>query len=145
MVRTSPRIVPAIVSAAILVTALGCQPGGSGGTSGVPTVSGSITVGGKVLNYGMVEFHPQGGRVLRSVIYPDGTYNIPNPPPGEVRVVVIPGNPPVPAASPGGSGGPPPKFDRVAVPARYEDPEQTPLRFTCTTGKQQFDIRIDVP
>ena len=115
------------------------------GCSGPPAdaVSGSIRFGDRVVNYGYVAFFDgDGRRVGKSVIYPDGTYHLRNPPRGELRVVVVTGEPPVAAAAGGATAGPPVKFERIEVPARYTDPAKTDLRCTVTGGQQRFDIDL---
>ena len=69
-------------------------------------------------------------------------FDVPNPPLGEVKIVVETGPAPVPASSPGGPGGKPIKFEKIDIPAHYSDPEKTDLRYTVTPGQHRFDINL---
>jgi len=93
-----------------LLAAAGCD---GAGTSSEPsnTITGTVSIDGKPLNWGTVEFHGPGEQVRRAQIQTDGTYEVRMLEPGEKRVVVKAGNPPRGAAA-GGGGEQPTKHEK---------------------------------
>ena len=71
------------------------------------SVSGTVFLNGKAINYGTVAFYNANGLQRKSIILIDGSYSVHNPPLGEVKIVVETGPAPVPAAAMGGAGGGP--------------------------------------
>jgi hypothetical protein len=128
-----------------LLWAAGCGTGPTtpGGASGGTRVSGSVKLNDQPVNYGVVAFHI-GDRVVKSPIYPDGTYSLNNPPPGEAKVVLLvdPTPPPMAAAAGGPQAEKPPKLIPVKVPAKYADKATTDLTYTVGAGPQTYDIRM---
>jgi hypothetical protein len=115
----------------LVLSALGC--GGGGGHAADHTVKGKVTLGGKPLPGGEVQFY--GGSNFKEaspvgLINPaDGTYSIPNPPTGNVKVVVrAPTQPSNPKD---------PKPPEVHLPAKVSDPNQTDLTYTVSQEAQQ--------
>ena len=146
MRRSTPSRPLMILTALALSVAAGCGPtgGSSGGaaSSGGNRVSGSVKLNDQPVMYGVVAFHI-GDRVVKSQIYPDGTYSLNNPPPGDAKVVVlVDAQPPRMAAAAGAKTDPPPKFVPVSVPAKYADKATTDLTFTVGSGPQTFDIKM---
>ena len=133
------------VSVGLFLCALmGCQ--GNGTTKAVQdkadTVSGKVYLGEQLVNYGVISFISENAKTINSVIYPDGTYNIRNPSPGEVRIVIVTGQPPIPAAG-GGKSGPPPSFKKITIPEKYSDVEKTDLKYQVVEGKHTHDIKME--
>jgi hypothetical protein len=133
---------------AVSVGALGC--GSSEGK-----VSGKVTYKGAPLKGGNVYFTTADNKTEMSQIDEDGSYTIPQVPPGPVKISVetaslkktgsrksygpkdiAPGTytPPDPTEA---------KRRYVEIPARYEDPQQSGLTYTVTRGSQTHDINLD--
>jgi hypothetical protein len=131
--------------ALVAMLAAVCLAGGCwNGPSKPPanTVSGTVFLNGKAINYGTVAFYDGNGQQRKSVILIDGSYSVYKPPLGEVRIVVETGPAPVPAAPMGGGGGKPIKFEKIDIPPHYSDPEETDLRYTVTPGHHQLNINL---
>jgi hypothetical protein len=141
--------------AAVLLAIVAAGVGGCGRAAKADdAMSGTVKVGDRVLKSGYVALHYDSGKVVRSRIYEDGTYNIRTPPPGEVRVVIEPGDLPVMRdLGPRGGGKAaaekaekaepterPAKPEKVNVPARYMDLATTDLRLKVEGGPQHHDI-----
>ena len=92
-----------------LFVAIGCD---GPTTPPANTVSGTVKLDGKLLNWGDVEFHGPDKQVKKAKIMADGTYIIRNPELGEVRVVVRSLTPP-PGMAGGGAGKPQVKPEKV--------------------------------
>lgn len=60
---------------AILTAAFAAAAGCSSGPTLAP-VSGRVTVGGKPVTAGRIEFYPEAGRMATAAIRPDGTYTL---------------------------------------------------------------------
>jgi hypothetical protein len=104
------------------------------------SVTGTVKMNDKLINYGAVAFIDANGKQMKVTILPDGSYTIRNPPQGEVKVIVLTGAPPIPASSPDGGKGGPLKFEKIDIPDHYSDPDKTDLRFTAKPGEHRFDI-----
>jgi hypothetical protein len=134
-------------SAALLVVmgmVIGCGSKTSPSSESVEPdiVTGKVQFNGKLVNYGTVSlFDDAGKRVGKGVIMADGNYSVRNTlPRAEVKIVVDTSAVPIPAS--GGGEGPPIKFEKINIPAKYSDPEKTDLRYTVIAGKQTFDIEM---
>jgi hypothetical protein len=136
----NPRSALVAILAAVWLTG-GCHSGQSKPQT-ANSVSGTVFLNGKAINYGTVAFYNANGLQRKSIILIDGRYSVHNPPLGEVKIVVETGPAPVPASSPGGPGGEPIKFEKIDIPAHYSDPEKTDLRYTVTPGQHRFDINL---
>ena len=121
-----------------LVVAVGCD--GAGSTPPANSVSGTVKVNGRLLNYGTVEFHGPDKQVRKSIVQTDGTYSIRNPVLGDVRVVVRAGTLPIGAA--GGGGKPTLKLEKIDIPDKYSDPEKSEWRYTVTPGQHTHEIDL---
>jgi hypothetical protein len=163
MKTTSPRFRIRLRSAAgviLLLWAAGCSSKGS--------VTGKVFYKDKPLPGGLVLLsHPQLG-IVRSRIDADGSYQFASIPPAEVKIAVTgpeakKGRPlpkgldweklkeAYPGVSdeeierrmgfqrPGSSSAGP----TVALPKKYEDPEQSGLTYAVTDGSQTHDIKLD--
>ena len=112
-------------------------------TAPANSVSGVVRFGGKIVNYGSVAFIDDQGNQSKSVIKSDGRYSIFKPPLGKVRIVVRTGAPPTPMGAPDGPAmEPPPKIERIELPAEYTDPDKTKLTYTVTPGQNEFNIDL---
>ena len=117
----------------------------SAGCEGPPPppniVSGTVTLDGKVLNWGTVEFHGPEKQIKRAQIQTDGSYSVRNPELGDIRVVVKAGIPPKGAA--GGGPASTMKLEKIDIPEKYSDPEKTECRIKVTAGQttQNFDMK----
>ena len=103
---------------------------------------------------GTVVVYCEGQRIVRGPIQPDGTYSVPNVPPGDVRIAVVPplrmpegfrlklATPPVHDGPimPGSGRAADDKFP--AIPKRYGMPEESELTATVGRTSTEFDIRL---
>jgi hypothetical protein len=145
-----------------LLVAAGCSRTG--------TVSGKVTYKGQPLTAGIVQFFPEGkGGDYSSPIKEDGSYSISKLPPGPAKIAVV-SNTTNPAANMPMMGGRGPaekgmkeaaemmkksKGDDaagaspfevkqgVAIPPKYNSPEESGLSLNVTGGSQPHDIKLD--
>jgi hypothetical protein len=134
-------ILPILLAMTGLVAGCGSGGGAPGNASG-NRVSGTVKLNDQTVMYGVVAFHI-GDRIVKSPIYPDGTYSLHNPPVGAAKVVIlVDSQPPRMAAAAGAQTEKPPEFVAVKVPVKYAKPETTDLQFTIGSGMQVFDIQL---
>jgi len=115
------------------------------------SVSGKVTLNDKPVS-GTVHFVYGDNKDITSPIAADGSYLIPNPPPGNVKIVVTPaagvaggglvGGPqakdvPLPEMDPGGGA-----TKGEVPPKKYQDAKTTDLTYEVQSGKQTFDIQL---
>lgn len=106
----------------------------------VSTISGKVTLEGKILDKGDIGFHQAEGLVVSTTrINPDGSYTIgaeAKTLPGNYKVVIIandvsigkgPGNVPMPA--------------RI-TPLAYSNKEKTPLKAELKVGSNEFNFDL---
>jgi hypothetical protein len=118
-------------------------------------VKGTITYQGKTLDGGQVAFHASDGKPYSSAIKADGSYEIVNCPPGEVKITIdtpkqtgaMQGMDPSKMSMPPKDMKPPenvnaPKWPTVIVPDVFKVPESTDLKYTVTSGDQSHNIKI---
>jgi hypothetical protein len=125
---------------------------------GSPKVSGKITYKGEPLHTGKVMITAANGWVGASLINEDGTYSIPNVPPGPAKIAVdTQYSDPVPlspAARQHKKRPPPPPeamkvpsgltiHPPVKIPDKYKQPETSGLTLEVTGGRQTFDINLE--
>jgi hypothetical protein len=138
------RILAGSLGVCLCITLLGCQQNDTRPVSqDKDVISGKVYLDDKIVNYGVVAFYAANvERPLKSPIYPDGRYNIRNPPPGEYRLVITTGQPPVPAAG-GSSKSPPPTFKQIDLPEKYSSKETTDLKYVVKEGLHTYDIKLE--
>lgn len=142
----NPRLIRPAVCAALLCLA-GCGPKAA-------SVSGTVVFGGKPLPGGSVILYCDGKQIVRGIIGPDGTYSIPNVPPGEA-VVTVRAHTPVPPGfrlkqklPPSKDGPIPPVVESSAVgqaapvPERYGVPEESGLSVRVGPGHTVYNIHL---
>lgn len=117
----------------VILCLYGCGPN-------VSTISGKITLDGKILDKGDIGFHQEEGLVVSTTrINSDGSYKVgaeSNTPPGKYGVVIIanevtigkgPGNVPMPT--------------RI-TPLAYSNKEKTPLKAELKAGSNEFNFDL---
>lgn len=102
----------------LCVALMGCQQNARKVEQDAHAISGKVYLDDQLINYGTISFIAENSKPLKSPVYPDGTYNIRNPPPGVYRVVIVTGQAPRPAAG-GSSKEPPPSFKTITIPNKY--------------------------
>ncbi|HEY1186939.1 MAG TPA: hypothetical protein VGE74_04745 [Gemmata sp.] len=145
--------------AVLLVLALaGC----SGNRSGINTggkLTGQVTLNGKPIKGGNVLVVSEDGKFSASgYVNGEGTYTVPEPPLGKVRIalqtshlrgsMVPKGTGPKSGGSNEGSRGmvmPNPKeigLEFTEIPAKYENPSTSDLRFEVKGGDETHDLQL---
>jgi hypothetical protein len=135
-----------------LVLAL-CLVLSAAGCATKTNVKGTITYQGKTLDGGSLAFVTSDGKVFRSPIKEDGSYEIVNCPPGEVKITVdtpkneIRGMDPSQFSRPPKDIPPPQnpntvKWPTVIVPDQFKDSEKSDLKYTVVGGDQTYPIEI---
>jgi len=133
---------------AVAVGVVGCG-GGKG------TISGKVTYKGAPLKGGHIAFLASNKQNFMGDISEDGSYVISNVPTGPAKVSVQTSymkqtartsrQYKVPADAPkglGGGGGPDLAKRYVAIPDKYEDPDQSGLTYTVKSGDQTHNIDL---
>jgi hypothetical protein len=123
-------------TAALMLVALAA----AGCAQRLPTgdVSGRVTYNGKNLPSGSVAIYGGNNQVESSLVAPDGKYHIPYAPCGEVRITVQ--TPPVATGR-----GARMSIPSIAIPKRYSDSLNSPLKYTVSPGEQTYDIELTGP
>jgi hypothetical protein len=124
-----------LVVAAVAVTAVaGCN-------NGVKKVTfhGTVKYDGQPLQSGQIRFVGPDGTPAGATIKSDGTFEVTDVVPGEVRVGITP--------TPRGSGGPgvpaQSRSEPLELPSKYQDPETSDLKYTITSDTKE--LSIDIP
>lgn len=153
------RLVWGLAAVGLLSLTVGCGGAAKG------TVSGKVLYKGKPLPGGTVSFVPPEGKgTVVAQIGEDGSYSVSKVPVGEVTIIVETtsvkpkpgpprgrrpkeaGGPPKDAPAPegGGSAAAPTKTKKfVAIPEKYGNPKESPLKYTVTKGNQDYDVKFD--
>jgi hypothetical protein len=151
----------------LLFLASGCGP--SSGTPG--KVYGKVTYKGAPVTGGGITLQTKDGAKYGGAIDPDGTYSVPDLPPGDMTVTIstenLNPNPAKPTIGPPGGGtgfppgggppgpsgstGPPggtatpakPQGTYMKIPEKYGDPQTSGLTVTVPAGpvKKDFDLK----
>ncbi len=117
-------------------------------------LTGRVYFGDQPVTCGTVVVYCEGSHIVRGPIQPDGTYSVPNVPPGDVRIAVVPplrlpegyrlklATPPVHDGPimPGSGRAADDKFP--AIPKRYGMPEESELTAKVGRTPTEFDIRL---
>ena len=142
--REAVRIMCFAVGTALLVSGCGSK---------TSTVVGTVTFRGEPVAGGSVVVYCTDKQIARGIIGPDGTYAIPNVPPGIAVVTVqaparlpeglqmrqkLPPSQGGPIAPTGGAAAQP----RIAIPPRYALPEESGLSVTVDRGQVTYDINL---
>ena len=111
------------------------------GCGGDPTgtVSGTVTYKGKPLPTGTVAFIAKDKPPITGAIESSGRYSVARVPVGPVTIAVS-----TPPAWPKGARSTTsmPMLETVAIPAKYNTPEQSGLTYTVTPGSQEHPIEL---
>ncbi|NBR05843.1 MAG: hypothetical protein EBT92_08730 [Planctomycetes bacterium] len=122
----------------IICFVLLCGVSGCGGN--VSTISGKVTLEGKILDKGDIGFHQAEGVVVSTTrINPDGSYTIgaeAKTLPGNYKVVIIANEVSI-AKGPGSV----PMPTRI-TPLAYSSKEQTPLKAELKAGPNEFNFDL---
>lgn len=145
-------VLPGRVTAAGLALLVG---GLAGCGPQICTVTGKVALQGEPVTGGSVVLYCDGSHIVRGLIGPDGSYEIPNVPRGHARVTVAPpailpegmrkkyhlppvvNGPVVPAAR-----RPAANARAAAIPGRYGVPEESGLSVTVGRRVTEFDINL---
>jgi hypothetical protein len=109
------------------------------------TVTGSVTMDGKVVPCGLVAFHPVSlGPAAYAYIDSSGKYSVRTGresglPPGDYQVTVTANEPPAMERTPEGFPPPPGK---AITPAWYGVKETSGLRFTIQPGENEINLEL---
>jgi len=138
---------PRVACLALLLTSLifltGCPGKGKGPKN---SVSGKVTLGNQTVA-GSVVFVYADGKEVGSPINAQGVYTIPDPPPGQVKVLVKPvGGGAGPALKPPPGGPEMPKLpgagEGATPPAKYAAARTSDLTYEVKSGNHTFDIPL---
>jgi hypothetical protein len=143
----------------LTLVALGC--GGGSGSFPTAEVNGKVTYNGKPVTGGSMAFFlaSDASKGKAVAINDDGTYSATGVPVGEIKVTVetdsmkpSPAPPPqvakvLPKDLPEGSPYAKPKEPKlpanyVPIPAKYNNPNETPLKYTINKGTQTIPIEL---
>jgi hypothetical protein len=130
-----------------VIAALFCVSGGFAGCGGPfdASVSGKITIDGKIVPCGMVTFQPKaGGPISYARIEENGTYILRTGreaglPPGQYDVTVTANEPPTATRSEG--GGPPP-LGKAITPDWYRSKATSGLSFVVDAGNNEINLEL---
>jgi hypothetical protein len=139
---------------ALLALVLPLSVAGCGGSKG--SITGKVYYKDAPLKGGTVTFVGSDKQSYLAEIQEDGSYSIENVPPGEAGITVEteslkPPNPYVLKNKPPEemeNGYKPPDFAAqakrfVPIPGRYSDPDQSGLKYSVKSGKEEHDIKLD--
>ena len=126
----------------------GLAAGGCGKGRDGNSVTGTVSVGDRILTSGTVLFVDASGKVVRTAIGPKGNYRVTGLAEGPAKVAVV-GHARVPAGLQrsekeglGGGSVRPAADDGPAIPTRYTDPEKSGLTYDVQPGEQEHHIRL---
>jgi len=125
------RVVGIVLALVPLLAVAGCS-----GSAKVSKVTGVVRYNGLPLPGGTLTFYggADGKTMARTLIGVDGTYQLPNPPVGSVKIAVEgPSRP-----SEQDKGNKPP----VVIPGKYANPDSSGLTYTVTEGDQSHDVEL---
>jgi hypothetical protein len=151
------RFTPAPLCAALLALALAGCGGGTGLNTG-GALTGTVSLDGKPIKGGNVLVVSEDGRLSASgFVNGEGTYTVPEPPLGKVKVAIqtshLRGSFVPKSGEKGGGKGegsrgmvmPDPKdigLEFVAIPDKYEKPETSGLATEVKGGTETYDLAL---
>jgi hypothetical protein len=131
MKRLTTRALGSVLAAGAVLFVAGC--GGPG------TVSGKVSLNGKMLPGGAVTVVDSEGQSRIGGIGKDGSYTVSNIAPGKAQVSVLTLDK---RPSIMGDGAENSLGEYVPIPAKYMDHNQSGLALDVKSGKQPFDIQM---
>jgi hypothetical protein len=96
-------------------------------------VQGTVSLDGRPLPAGVVQFHCANERLVTAVIQGDGTFTATDLPPGEVRVAVVEDLMAMPKGKGPGKG---------QVPVKYRAAATSGLTYTITPATDSLEIKL---
>src|SRR5262245_29572695 len=115
-----------------------CVVGCSNGGVKKVTIAGTVTYKGEPLRSGILRVVSTGGEFATAPIRADGTFTLTDVVPGEVLVGIMPG--PQSWSSSDGKGSSAPR--QVPIPAKYQEPEKSGLKYTISDTSQSLSIEL---
>ncbi len=115
--------------------AAGCSKGGVKKL----TVTGTVSYKGERLTSGILRVVGTDGAFATARVGADGTFTLTDVVPGEVRIGIT--EAPQRSSSSDGKGGPAAK-PPVKLPAKYQDPDKSDLKYTIEDNKKSLDIEL---
>jgi hypothetical protein len=109
------------------------------GCGGPGTVSGKVSLNGKMLPGGAVTVHDSEGQSRTGGIGRDGYYSVSNIAPGKAQISVLTLSE---RPSVMGDGGKDSLGPYVPIPMKYMDPTQSGFALDVKSGRQAFDIQM---
>lgn len=115
-----------------------CLVGCSTGTKKV-TVDGTVAYKGEPLRSGILRVVGAGGEFATAPIRSDGTFTLTDVAPGDVQIGIT--TAPQSSSSSDGKSGAAPRS--VPIPAKYQDPQKSGLRYTVTGDGPPLKIELN--
>ncbi len=122
----------------IACLASGCSKGGVKKL----TVPGTVTYKGEPLRSGILRVVGPNGSFATTPIHADGTFTLTDVMPGEVQVGITEEPPRSSASSDSKGGKSGPALKPVAIPAAYQNPESSGLKYTIGEDTRSLDIEL---
>jgi hypothetical protein len=145
MPRTCRAAVRVLVSPFLGVALLALALAGCGGKG---DVTGKVSLEGKPLVFGTVQFEGSDGRLRQANIQPDGSYTVSGVTTGEAKVAVSSQNPNSSDFKPlirEGGKAPPPRPEVKGwfpIPKKYDAPFTSGLKYPIRSGQNKIDIEL---
>ena len=115
-----------------------CVVGCGGGGVKKATIDGTVTYRGEPVRSGILRVVGTGGEFATAPIRADGTFTLTDVVPGEVLIGIM--SAPQSSSSSDGKGGAAPR--QVPIPAKYQDPQQSGLKYTVTDNGRPLAIEL---
>jgi hypothetical protein len=115
-----------------------CVVGCSNGGVKKVTIAGTVTHKGEPLRSGILRVVSTGGEFATAPIRADGTFTLTDVVPGEVQVGIM--SEPQSSSSSDGKGRPAAR--QVPIPAKYQDPQKSGLKYTIAATSQPLVIEL---
>jgi hypothetical protein len=114
-----------------------CVIGCSNGVNKL-TIDGTVTYKGEPVRSGILRVVSTGGEFATTSVRADGTFTLTDVVPGEVQIGIMPE--PQSWSSSDGKGRSAPR--QVAIPAKYQDPQKSGLKYTITGTSRPLTIEL---